>query len=214
MATYKGIDVSFYQGNIDWNKVKAAGIKFAILKAGGSDSGFYVDKTFSTNYYRAKDAGIAVGAYYFAGPYFQGKAAGKADAERFLHIIKGKKFEYPLVIDIEAQQISRKARTTDAAIAFCETLERAGYYAMIYASDISGFHDRLQTDRLNAYDKWVAKYSSRPPEHVKKFGIWQHSCKGRVNGIKSYVDLDISYNNYPAIIKNAGLNGYKKVSKK
>ena len=214
MATYKGIDVSFYQGVIDWKKVKAAGIKFAILKAGGSDSGFYVDKTFSTNYYRAKDAGIAVGAYYFAGPYFQGKEAGRADADRFLNIIKGKKFEYPLVIDIEAQQASRKAGTTEAAIAFCEKLERAGYYAMIYGSDISGFHDRLQLDRLNAYDKWVAKYSSKPPEYVKKYGIWQHSCKGRVNGIKSYVDLDISYNNYPAIIKNAGLNGFTKTSKK
>ena len=86
----KGIDVSHWQGNIDWSKVKAAGISFAIIKAGGSDDGFYTDSKWEANYKGAKANGIAVGAYYFVGPKCVNAAAGKADAERFIQLLKGK----------------------------------------------------------------------------------------------------------------------------
>ena len=79
----------------------------------------------------------------------------------------------------------------------------------IYASDISGFQERLDLSRLTAYDKWVARYGSKP-QYVKSFGIWQYSDSGKVAGIGPEVDLDESYMDYPAIIKGKGLNGFKK----
>ena len=96
--TRKGIDVSHWQGTIDWNKVKKAGIEFAIIKAGGSDAGFYTDSKWEANYKGAKAAGIPIGAYYFVGKDCVTAAAGKADAERFLQILKGKQLEYPVYI--------------------------------------------------------------------------------------------------------------------
>ena len=96
----KGIDVSHWQGNIDWNKVKKAGIEFAIIKAGGSDAGFYTDSKWEANYKGAKAAGIPIGAYYFVGKDCVTAAAGKADAERFLKILKGKQLEYPVYMDL------------------------------------------------------------------------------------------------------------------
>ena len=88
-----GIDVSHWQGKIDFERVKKSGIKFVILKAGGSDKGFYEDKTFRSNYEAAKKAGIDVGAYYFVGKSFYGVEAGVADAKRFCKIIGGCQLE-------------------------------------------------------------------------------------------------------------------------
>ena len=136
--TRKGIDVSHWQGTIDWNKVKKAGIEFAIIKAGGSDAGFYTDSKWEANYKGAKAAGIPIGAYYFVGKDCVTAAAGKADAERFLQILKGKQLEYPVYMDNEAQPASAKAGITEATIAFCETMENAGYFVGIYGSAVSG----------------------------------------------------------------------------
>ena len=108
----KGIDVSHWQGTIDWNKVKAAGIEFAIIKAGGSDAGTYTDSKWEANYKGAKAAGIPIGAYYFVGKDCVTAAAGKADAERFIQILKGKQLEYPVYMDNEAQPASAKAGIT------------------------------------------------------------------------------------------------------
>ena len=205
----KGIDVSSWQGVIDWVSVKEAGIEFAILKAGGSDSGFYTDNTFENNYKEAKAVGLPVGAYYFVGSRCTSKEDGIADAKRFLEIIKGKSFEYPVYIDIETTSPAAKAGATDACIGFCETMESAGYYCGIYASDISGFKERLDIARLEKFDKWVARYGSQP-QYVKTYGMWQDSSTGKVNGINGNVDTDISYKDYPEIIKAAGLNGFEK----
>lgn len=204
-----GIDVSVYQGDIDWKNVKNSGIEFAIIKAGGSDSGFYTDSTFKQNYANAKAVGMPVGAYYFVGSGCTSKADGIADAKRFLEIIKGKTFEYPVYIDLEATSPSAKAGATEACIGFCETMENAGYYCGIYASDVSGFNDRLILSKLDKFDKWVARYGSKPVV-VKSYGIWQKSDSGRISGINGNVDLDEAYMDYPTIIKNAGLNGFKK----
>lgn len=205
----KGIDVSVHQKNINWAQVKASGISFAILKAGGSDEGFYTDSTFETNYAAAKAAGIPVGAYYFVGPLCISREDGVADAKRFLKMIEGKSFEYPVFIDLEKTSPAYKTGATDACIGFCQTMEQAGYYCGIYASDISGFQERLDLSRLTAYDKWVARYGSKP-QYVKSYGIWQYSDSGKVAGIGPEVDLDESYMDYPSIIKGKGLNGFKK----
>lgn len=205
----KGIDVSRYQQNVNWELVKAGGINFAIIKAGGSDDGFYTDSTFEKNYAGAKTVGMPIGAYYIVGPLCISREDGIADAKRFLKILEGKTFEYPVYIDLELTAPKDKAGATDACIGFCQTMEQAGYYCGIYASDVSGFADRLDLERLTAYDKWVARYGSKP-QYVKTYGMWQYSSTGKVQGIGPAVDMDESYMDYPEIIKAKGLNGYKK----
>lgn len=205
----KGIDVSRYQQNVNWELVKAGGINFAIIKAGGSDDGFYTDSTFEKNYAGAKTIGMPIGAYYIVGPLCISREDGIADAKRFLKILEGKTFEYPVYIDLELTAPKDKTGATDACIGFCQTMEQAGYYCGIYASDVSGFADRLDLERLTAYDKWVACYGSKP-QYVKTYGMWQYSSTGKVQGIGPAVDMDESYMDYPEIIKAKGLNGYKK----
>lgn len=206
----KGIDVSRYQQNVNWELVKAGGINFAIIKAGGSDDGFYTDSTFEKNYAGAKTIGMPIGAYYIVGPLCISREDGIADAKRFLKILEGKTFEYPVYIDLEITAPKDKTGATDACIGFCQTMEQAGYYCGIYASDVSGFADRLDLERLTAYDKWVARYGSKP-QYVKTYGMWQYSSTGKVQGIGPAVDMDESYMDYPEIIKAKGLNGYKKL---
>ena len=86
-------------------------------------------------------------------------------------------------------------------------MEAMGYYVGIYASDISGFKDRLNINQLNAFDKWVARYGSEP-KYVKNYGIWQYSSSGVVDGIKGRVDVNYSKVDYPGIIKTHHLNGF------
>lgn len=208
----KGIDVSHWQGTIDWNKVKAAGIEFAIIKAGGSDAGTYTDSKWEANYKGAKAAGIPIGAYFFVGKDCVTAAAGKADAERFLKILKGKQLEYPVYMDNEAQPASAKVGITEATIAFCETMEAAGYFVGIYGSAVSGFKERMDDSKLTDYAHWVAQYASKC-SYKGEYGIWQYSSKGKVDGISGNVDLDYGYIDYPSIIKAGGFNGYTKENK-
>ena len=209
----QGIDISHWNGDIDFDKVKASGVEFVIIKAGGSDKGFYTDPMFITNYNKAKAAGLIVGAYYFAGKNFRGVEAGFADAQRFIKILDGLKFEYPIFLDIEAQENRYKEEITDAAVAFCEEMEKAGYFVGIYASDISGFKDKLNHDRIKDYTHWVARYG-KEPEVCKSYGIWQYSSKGTVSGIVGSVDMDISTVDYAKVIKEKGFNNYPKQEKK
>lgn len=209
MSEFKGIDVSRWQGHIDWAKVKAAGIQFAIIKAGGSDAGFYTDLRWEENYRGAKANGIAIGAYYFVGPACTSADAGKADAQRFLSQLAGKQLEYPVYIDVEATAPVAKAGATAAAIAFCRALEAAGYFAGIYSSTYSGFRDRLDDSKLTPFTHWVAQYASKCT-YGGAYGIWQYSSTGSVNGISGNVDMDISYIDYPSTIKTGGFNGYAK----
>lgn len=215
----KGVDVSHWQGEIDWKKVKASGIDFVMIKLGGSDGSkgsYYVDECFETNYKKAKAAGVSVGAYWFVGSKFLTSSEAKKQALYVLDKLKGKYFDYPIVVDVETTAKSNKEAATVATIVFCDTLEESGYYAMVYASDVSGFKERLNKDRLKRFDKWVARYSSKnsptvtkAPEYVSDYGIWQYTSKGKVDGISGNVDLDYAYQDYSEIIKRVGLNGYK-----
>lgn len=209
----KGIDISHWNGSIDFDRVKASGIDFCIIKAGGSDKGFYIDSKFRENYDKAKAAGLYVGAYYFVGKKFRGIEAGFADAQRFIDILKGLKFEYPVFLDIEAQENRYKEEITDAAVSFCNMLESAGYFVGIYASDISGFKDKLNHERIKSYAHWVSRYG-KEPQICKEYGIWQYSSKGSVSGIIGSVDMDISTVDYPKAIMEKGFNNYPKTDKK
>ena len=203
----RGIDVSRWQGLIDWKKVRN-NIDFAIIKAGGSDAGFYTDGKWEYNFYNARKNKIPIGAYYIPGKLFQGTENGAADAKRFVKILGSRTLEYPVCLDIELQPTGTKRGNTEAAIAFCEYMEREGFYVSIYASDFAGFRERLDMNKLKAYDKWVAKYSSTEPSYCKDWGMWQYSSLGRIPGITTMVDLDFSRKDYPSIIKKAKLNNY------
>ena len=207
----KGIDVSRWQGAIDWEKVKNDGIAFAILKAGGSDKGFYRDITFDGNYAEAKRVGIAVGAYYFVGKSCKSATDGEADARRFIEILKGKQFEYPVYIDFEAPDTSNKPGNTEAVLAFCKVMEDAGYYVGVYASEVSGFRDRLNDGQLQHISHWVARYGKKPKMNANVFHVWQFSSAGRVNGISGNVDMDISYIDFESCTVRNGLNGFDKI---
>lgn len=208
-----GVDVSKWQGSIDWGAAKQD-IDFAILKAGGSDAGFYEDAYFKDNYKECKKYGIPVGCYYFVGKHFGDQEGnGFADARRFYDIIKGKTFEFPIYIDIEITPTDAKARegTTREAISMVKTLEAAGYYVGIYGSDIATFKNRLNYKDISDIDIWVAKYSQNPPAWATRWRIWQYSSSGTVSGINGRVDLNRCNTNFPYIMKTKGLNGYGKI---
>lgn len=212
MTEIRGIDVSHWNGNIDFTKVKAAGYSFVIIKAGGSDKGFYKDPKFEENYKKAKAAGLSVGAYYFVGKAFLGAENGLADARRFEQLLSGKEFEYPVYLDLETTPAQKKSLATIASINFCEYMESKGFFVGIYSSDISGFKEKLDVSKLKDFTLWVARYGNKP-QYVKDPAMWQCSSKGAVKGISGSVDLDISYVDFAKIIKKKGFNGFKKSSK-
>ena len=206
----KGIDVSAWQGIIDWKAVKAAGIQFAIIKAGGSDDGIYTDSKFERNYEQCKANRIPVGAYWFVGPNCITKADGEADAERFVKLLKGKQFEYPVYVDIEPPlKPANRKYNTDAVIAFCEYMEKAGYYTGVYGSTYSTFQSLVDDSRLTSYAHWVAQYANSCT-YWNSYGIWQYTSDGYVNGIGGRCDMNYCYVDYPSRIKAKGMNGFKK----
>ena len=206
----RGIDVSRWQGKIDWRAVKASGVDYAIIKAGGSDAGLYTDPFFDYNYKEAKAAGIPVGAYYFVGNRFWTPDDGKADAKRFLAQMKGKSFELPVYLDIEAQNRAYKRYVTEAAKAFCEYMEKGKAFIGIYGSEYSTFDEMIYSDELTMYSWWIANYSNRPR---KPHLLWQYSSTGKVRGISGNVDLnDANRESMHAVmmaISKKGLNQWK-----
>ena len=204
----KGIDVSHWQGNINFTKVKEQGYDFVIIKAGGSDKGFYTDSKFEQNYEAAVAAGLHVGAYYFAGSKFFGAKSGKADAERFMQILGNKKFDFPVFLDIEAQPTGHKDEITTAAFNFCKTLEAKNWFCGIYASDVSGFVDRINLNDVLPFTLWVARYGNQP-QVAKSWGIHQYSSKGAVVGIVGNVDINECRIDYPTTITKR-FNNYMK----
>lgn len=215
----KGIDISKYQAGINLSAVKNAGMDFVILRAGYTGYGDGVSKakdtSFETFYTQSKEVGLKVGAYWFtcANTYQKGVDEAKWMYENCL---KGKQFEYPIYIDVEDDTGKRyylrnagKEATTQGVKGFCETLENLGYYVGIYASDISGFKDLMNIEQLTRYDKWVARYGSKP-SYVSEHGMHQYTSSGKINGYSGNLDLNESYKDYPSIIKKGGLNGFGK----
>lgn len=192
-----GIDVSRWQGSINFKSVKAAGIDFVIIKAGGSDAGFYEDPMFKINYAGSKDAGLKVGAYYYVGSKFQGTDNGIADAKKFIRILGKRSFEYPVYVDVESTPQKEKSGTTDAVLSFCEYMESKNFFVGIYGSDVSTFHDRVQAGRLINYTWWVAGYGKEPSHN---YSVWQYTSSGSVNGISTRVDRNISKTDFNVIV--------------
>ena len=206
----KGIDVSKWQGKIDFKKVKKAGYDFVIINAGYGRYAFQKDPYFETNYANAKAAGLGVGAYWYS--YAATATDAKKEAETFLNVIKGKQFDYPIAFDLEdySQNYLSKKVLNDMCDSFISYLEKAGYYVCLY-SYRAFIEDRIYQTTLKKYDLWLADFTDKTP-FKGNYGIWQHSDRGKVNGISGDVDLNIAYKDYPAIIKSNGLNGYPKTT--
>lgn len=204
----QGIDLSRWNIVTSFDDVKAAGIDFVILRIGGSNGGFYKDPKFELYYKAAKKAGLKVGCYYDTGADFISSVNGYDAANHLIGLLNGHQFEFPVYADIESTATTYKFMTTKAAIVFCTTLEQAGYFGGIYASDISGFKDRLDLSQLQGrFTLWVARYGNKPT-YVKKYDMWQKSSKGDIKGITTKVDLDECAVNFSSIIKKKHLNGF------
>lgn len=204
----KGIDVSKWNENIDWQRVKNARIDFAIIREGyGKKSPTQIDKKFRENINGAKSVGINTGIYHYS--YADSVTDAKLEAEFCLENIQGYSLEYPVVFDVEDKEMLKLTtrQRTDICRAFCEEIEKAGYYAMIYANK-NWLDSYLYADELlKDFDLWLAQWDIDKPSY--SCGIWQYSSTGKVDGINGNVDLNISYKNYPEIIKNKGLNGFR-----
>lgn len=207
---FYGIDVSKWQGNIDWQKVKASGVQFAMLRAGYGRFAGQADETFEKNYQAASSAGISVGAYHYS--YAKTVEQAKAEAVYCLSLIKGKTFAFPICYDVEddVQKNLTKDELSDIITAFCEILENAGYYVSVYMN-LHWLNTKVREDIFEKYDIWLAHWTQKTT-FARDYGLWQYSSNGTVDGITGRVDLDYAYKNYPAIMAANGLNGYKKPS--
>ena len=203
-----GIDVSQWNGNIDFKKVKATGVDFVIIRAGYGRDVSQKDPYFEQNYKGAKAAGLNVGAYWYS--YAVSAADAVKEAEACLKIISGKTFEYPIYFDVEEQaQFNRGKSFCDGITkAFLNKLEAAGYFAGLYTGRYAAQH-YFSTSVLTRYALWIAEYGGRL-NYSGSYGIWQNSSTWRVAGINGNVDHNYGYVDYPAIIKKGGFNGFKK----
>ena len=199
VESVKGIDLSRYQGEVDWAKVAADGVDYAMIRVGirGYGTGEIVlDDTLDTNMMGATYEGIDVGAYFFTQAISEEEAIEEANA--VIEALAPYNITYPVAIDVEDVNDS-EARTanltaqqrTDYVIAFCETLEAAGYTPMIYGN-LKTFCDMLEMERLNDYEKWFAFYDSYV-YFPYEISMWQYTDSGSVNGIEGNVDLNITF---------------------
>lgn len=210
-----GIDISTWQRGYPYSKAKSEGVKFAILRAG---FGTTKDNRFETHYKNAKAQGWGVGAYWYM--YAQTVAEAKAEAKAFLKVLKGKKFEYPVYLDIEDRTVRKTGRSNCNAMvkAFGEIIENAGYYFGVY-TNLDWYRNVISGSKLNKkYDWWIACWSKTAPKGIN-YGLWQFG--GETNYIRSNkvagvtTDQNYAVKDYPAIMRQRGLNGFtKRASKK
>ena len=203
-----GIDISMWQKGFDFDKARAEGVEFVILRgayATGKDS------CFEDFYKQCKSKNIPVGVYHYSMAKTVDEA--KKEAEFMLTVLKGKQFEYPVCLDVEddVQKALGKDLLTSIIQTYCDTLEKAGYYVSIY-STYYFLRDYTHIDKLDKYDKWIAQWT-KECTCSKPYGMWQFG--GETNLIRTNkvagvtCDQDYAYKDYPTIIKNAGLNGFK-----
>lgn len=206
---FKGIDVSKWNGNINWDKVKSEGINFAIVREGyGKRDPRQIDKKFKDNINGAKSVGIHTSVYHYS--YADSVEDAINEARFCLENISDLKPEYPVIIDIEDKEqlkLNNRQRT-DIVKAFCSEIEKHGYYAMFYCN-LNWLNNYLYKDELlPKYDLWFAQWGVDAPS--VSCGIWQYSSTGKIDGIDGNVDLNISYKDYCSIMKSKGLNGFNK----
>jgi len=202
-VSLKGIDVSQYQEEINWEKVAADGVKFAFIRIGyrgyGSQGKLQYDERYEENIKGALKNGIAVGVYFLTQAISVAEA--QEEARFVLDAIAPYNVSWPVVLDVEGTS-GKHPRTenldaderTEYVAAFCDVIADNGYTPMIY-SNISWFLKQMMLERLTKYDKWFAQYWSRP-FFPYEFSVWQYTSSGRVDGITGSVDLNISMKDF------------------
>lgn len=197
-----GVDVSSFQGNIDWEAVAADGIEFAIIRVGfrgyGAAGSIHKDDNAEKNIQGANDAGLSVGVYFYSQAITVEEAVEEADF--VLSIIKKHKITAPVVFDWENEpDVNMRTDNldgttlTDCAVAFCERIRSAGYMPAVYFN-LTDAYKRYDLSRIKDYTLWYAQHRGTSPEFYYNYNIWQYSDSGTVNGIKGNVDLNISFN--------------------
>ena len=200
--TRLGIDVSFYQGVIDWEAVAADGIEFAMIRCGyrGSETGeMVVDEQFENNIQGALDAGLDVGVYFFS--QSTGAIEAAEEANFVLNLIDGYNITMPVAFDWEPLEGSRaedidRSELTASAVVFCEMVKDAGYTPCVYLYRYTGYYEYMM-ERLADYELWVGALGTWPDFYYEHL-LWQFSMTGRVNGIDADVDLDMQFIPRPA----------------
>lgn len=199
IVSVKGIDISKYQENVDWVKVAATDVEFAMIRTGirGYGTGEIVlDATFDKNMKGATEAGLEVGVYFFSQAINEAEAIEEANF--VLEKIKDYPVTYPIVLDVEevSDSAARTANLTQeertkCAVAFLETIRNAGYTPMIYGN-LKSFFYMLDFEQVKDYERWFAFYDTKIyfPYDVS---IWQYTDKGRIDGINGDVDLNIMF---------------------
>lgn len=211
----KGIDVSSHNGAINWDRVRAAGLEFAILRAGYGKYENQIDRTFTANAEDALSAGIACGTYWFSYALTPEDAREEAQlCAKVLEPYRGR-FSFPVWYDYEydSERYStehgvkpNKELRTQLAIAFCSEIERLGWRAGIY-TNLDYIKNRLDLSRLSAWELWLADYTGGPDITC---GLQQTGSTGKVDGISGNVDTDKSFLDYPMLTRENGWNGYAK----
>ena len=194
-----GIDVSKWNGNIDWKAVKNSGVSYVIIRCGyrGSSAGSLIqDSKYKQNIEGAIDAGLKVGVYFFTQAI--DKAEAMEEASMVLDLVKKYKISYPIFLDVEASggradKLS-KAERTEICKTFCETIQKYGYTAGIYANK-TWLTNKMDASALSKYKIWLAQYAEKPT-YTGTYHMWQYKDTGKVSGISGNVDLNISYLGY------------------
>lgn len=204
----KGLDVSEFQGTVDWEQVKAAGYQFAMLRAG---YGFgTLDQQFARNASECNRIGLPIGVYWFC--YAVSPETARQEADGCINAISSYRLDYPICYDIEQATINYAAQngvtvTKDLATQFvqnfCSRVEERGYFAMYY-SNRNFLNNYFPTDFSSRFALWYAYYNNQFDQ--TKCGMWQFTDQGSVPGISGNVDLDTSFVDYPSVIRKAGLN--------
>lgn len=191
----KGIDVSKYQGEIDWKQVKDSGIDFAILRVGSwNNSGPYVDPMFEENYKNAKNVGIAVGAYFYT--YAENEDQQNQEMELFLNSLSGKTFEYPIFVDVEATCLQNvgKEKLSSLVKREMDILDQKGYVSGWY-SYTNFIANYIDASALTSYPLWIADYRGYVG-YEGEYAMWQYASDGTVSGIQGAVDMNYDYVGY------------------
>lgn len=209
------LDVSRWQGRIDWDKIKASGkIDGVMLKTVSTNSklskrkdGLYIDPMFERNYAECKQLGIPVGVYYYT--YAVSHTSADAELALLKTALTWKTFELPICVDVEDNKLCKlgKQALTDLTAYALETIEQWGFYALLYTGLNFG-ETRLYmgSAALRKYDVWVAAYRDNKPTPEWSFGMWQYTSTARVPGITGNADLSHAYKDYAAIIAKKGLD--------
>ena len=217
-----GVDLSYANNEVDWDKLSEKGVSFAIIRVGywkESEQRFVLDNQFERNYEEAKKRNIKVGSYLFSYAFNGGE--GRTEAEQALNYLRGKEFELPIFMDVEWNRILAdgywgvkvtRDSLTDAIVEFCNTIENNGFDAGVYANK-TWFENYIDTSRLGNYDIWLANYtwdSTTGVKHeFKDFGelptlttygsrvdIWQYTSSGKLIDNVDYFDLNVAFKKY------------------